>query len=79
MRAVEALPDDLGVLAGITAPALVLSGDASPEHLRVSSRAVAAALPSAIAVELEGQGHSALATAPDVVAAVIRDGLGGRS
>jgi pimeloyl-ACP methyl ester carboxylesterase len=79
MRAVEALPGDLGVLAGITAPALVLVGGASPEHLRVSSRAVAAALPSATTVQLEGQDHSALATAPDVVAAAIRDGLGDRS
>jgi len=76
MRAVEALPGDLGVLAGITAPALVLVGGASPEHLRVSSCAVAAALPTATAVQLEGQGHSALVTAPDVVAAAIRDGLG---
>ena len=47
----------------------MLSGGASPEHLRVSSRAVAAALPSATAVELRGQGHSALATAPGAVAA----------
>jgi pimeloyl-ACP methyl ester carboxylesterase len=79
MWAVEALPDHLDDLAGISAPTLVLYGGASPEHLRVSSRAVAAALPSATAVELEGQGHSALATAPDVVAAAIRDGLGARS
>jgi pimeloyl-ACP methyl ester carboxylesterase len=79
MREVEALPGDLGVLAGITAPALVLFGGASPEHLRVSSCAVAAALPTATVVALEGQGHSAPATAPDVVAAAIRDGLGDRS
>lgn len=71
MRGIAALPD-VAVLAGVTVPTLMLVGEHSPAHLRAATDAVAAVLPAATVVELPGQGHEAVATAPDLVAAAIR-------
>ena len=49
----------------------MLLGEQSREHLRRSTHAVAEALPDATVVDLPGQGHAALQTAPDLVADVL--------
>lgn len=69
-RALEGheLPDTLDV----DAPALLLSGDEGPPHLRDSVRAVHDAVPHSRFVEFDGAGHLAPAGAPDVVAPELR-------
>lgn len=62
---------DTARLAAIEVPVLLLDGTLSPPHHRQSTAAVAAALPDATVTELPGQGHGALDTAPDLVAAAI--------
>lgn len=47
-------------------PTLMLSGETSPEVFRVATRAVAEALPQGRIAVLEGQGHVANTTAPDL-------------
>lgn len=56
--------------AAITAPALVLSGGASPEWMRSSAEAAAAAIPGARSGVLEGQTHDVDA---GLLAAAVRD------
>lgn len=75
MREVECLPHVVDALAAITAPTLVLYGSLTASHLRRSTAAIAEAVPGARLVELPGQGHGALATAPDLMATAIRDFL----
>jgi pimeloyl-ACP methyl ester carboxylesterase len=55
-----------GLIASVTVPALVISGDQSPPFLRASAQAVADALPNGRLSTLAGQGHdiSPAATAP---------------
>lgn len=55
-----------GLIASVTVPALVISGDQSPPFLRASAQAVADALPNGRLSTLAGQGHdiSPEATAP---------------
>ena len=62
------LPTD--AFSRITVPAMVLAGGASPEWLRESARAVAAAIPGARYGVLDGQTHD---VAADVLAAAVRD------
>jgi pimeloyl-ACP methyl ester carboxylesterase len=52
----------------VTVPTLVLVGGDTPRPYRASTDAVAAALPNAELVVLEGQGHGAVMFAPEVVA-----------
>lgn len=47
---------------------LMLVGSESPQWARTSTKAYAAALPDLSVRELEGHGHGAIATAPDLVA-----------
>ena len=70
-REVERLPESPDVLRGIPSPVLLLVGGESPEHLRASTAAVADALPDATVVELPGQSHAALQTAPALVTEAI--------
>jgi pimeloyl-ACP methyl ester carboxylesterase len=58
-------------LAAIRTPTLALMGSKSPGWLRAATQAVAAALPDAELVVMEGQGHSAMVTAPALFAAEI--------
>jgi pimeloyl-ACP methyl ester carboxylesterase len=55
-----------GLIASITAPALVISGEQSPQFLRAAAQAVAQALPNGRLSSLPGQGHDITpeATAP---------------
>jgi pimeloyl-ACP methyl ester carboxylesterase len=73
MREVLAMPTGTDGLDAVTTPTLLLCGTLSPEHHRRACDALVAVLPTATLAELPGQGHGALATAPDRVAAAIRD------
>lgn len=55
-------PDQLGRMR---TRALVLMGSESPAWIRAGTEAVLAALPNAALVVLQGQGHSAMVTAPE--------------
>lgn len=70
VREVEHVPGT-DVLRGVPSPTLLLLGGNSPEHLRASTEAVADALPDATVVDLPGQSHAALQTAPALVAEAI--------
>lgn len=56
-------------LAGIAVPALVLAGKASHPAFRSVARRLAAALPDARFMEIEGSGHVTYAEQPDAFAA----------
>jgi pimeloyl-ACP methyl ester carboxylesterase len=55
----------------VSAPALLLTGGESPPEYRASTDRVAAALPDSAIRVLEGHGHGAIATAPELVATEI--------
>lgn len=74
-RALLAMPEGTKALAGIDLPVLMLVGSESPEHLRAATEAVAAAIPRSTVVELPGQAHAALQTAPELVTAAVLDHL----
>jgi pimeloyl-ACP methyl ester carboxylesterase len=71
MRELEDLPHDVEHMAAISAPTLMLYGSRTAPHLRRSTTAIAGAIPGARLIELPGQGHGALTTAPDLVANAI--------
>lgn len=58
-------------LSAMGAPTLAMMGSKSPAWLRAATRAVAAALPHAELVILEGEGHSAMITGPALFAAEV--------
>ncbi len=62
--------------AGLQVPTLLLLGSESPEWAHLATQALAAALPDARVVLLEGQGHAATVTAPDLLASEIAGFLG---
>lgn len=62
----HALPT--AALARLDLPTLLLLGTESPEWARRSTKSYAAAIPGAQVRSLEGQGHGALAAAPELVA-----------
>jgi pimeloyl-ACP methyl ester carboxylesterase len=66
---------DVAQAACIGIPVLLLVGSASPEAIQGKPREVAAALPDARIVELEGQGHMANITAPELTARVLLEFL----
>lgn len=59
-------------LAGVALPALVLSGSASHPSFRSVAHDLAAALPDARFVELEGSGHVTYAEVPDEFETAVR-------
>jgi len=60
-----------GHFAGVDTPVLVLSGECSPAWMAAGTQAVADALPRGERRTLAGQGHVAMLTAPQLLAAVI--------
>jgi hypothetical protein len=70
-RELGRMPEGTDVLRDVRVPTLMLLGELSAGHLRASTEAVAAALPDAVVVELPGQGHAALQTAPAMVGDVL--------
>jgi len=63
---------DPSLLAEIRIPTLLLLGGASPPSMRMGTEAIAEALPSATIVEMLGQEHIAMVTAPEAVADAVR-------
>jgi pimeloyl-ACP methyl ester carboxylesterase len=61
-----------GLIASVTAPALVISGEQSPPLLRAAARAVAQALPNGRLNSLAGQGHD---ISPEAAAPAIAEFL----
>ena len=59
-------------LGDLGAPALLLVGSESPDWAHRSTAAYAEAIPDARVSKLEGQGHGAAASAPELVAAELR-------
>lgn len=68
---------DASRFANVRAPTLFLLGGDSPARARAGTQAYAAALPDARIVMLEGQGHAANVTAPELVAREIAQFLSG--
>lgn len=79
-RELEAEQDhrlDRAALGRLTMPTLLLVGSASPDWALRSTDAYAGAIEGVSVRRLEGQGHGALAAAPEMVAAEIDAFLGG--
>jgi pimeloyl-ACP methyl ester carboxylesterase len=62
--------------AGLSTPVRFLIGTASPAPLRASTSAAHAAVPGSELVELAGQGHAAMDTAPELFLDAVLDFLG---
>jgi hypothetical protein len=69
------MPPGTDALRGIGLHTVMLLGEQSAGHLHESTAAVADALPDAVVVDLPGQAHSALQTAPAMVGEVLRTHL----
>jgi pimeloyl-ACP methyl ester carboxylesterase/AcrR family transcriptional regulator len=59
---------ELERLASLNMPVLLITGAESPAWLHAASQAISTALPHAHAVELPGEGHAAMVTAPELFA-----------
>lgn len=62
-------------LARLTQPVMLLAGTVSEPFLKRATEAVHDALPNSRVVLMEGQGHVAITTAPDLVAKLVVDFL----
>lgn len=71
LRAEQSLSIDVLGLDGLPAPCLLLVGSASPDWARRSTDAFAAAIPGADVRTLEGHGHGAAVSAPELLAAEV--------
>ncbi len=75
MRAFGAQAFDPAQAAAIDVPVLLVVGSDSPAEIRADPEVVAAALPDARIVTLDGQAHMAHLTAPDLLAKAVLDFL----
>lgn len=79
-REVRAINDyagaDLTKAAALTTPVLLVLGSQTPARRREMFEGTARAVPNARIAVLPGQGHAAHNTAPDLLAAAIRDFIG---
>ncbi len=64
-------------LAAVRAPVLLLEGSMSPAWMKAGTAALAACLPDARVVQLPGQGHNAMITAPELLANAVLSFLDG--
>lgn len=71
-RAINQLPGDASAYTEVGVPVLLLVGTETSAYHRAGADALADALPRAEVVELQGQGHGALAGAPQLVASAIK-------
>lgn len=69
---IDKLPRTVEGLRRITIPTLLLLGETTSQRLADATAAIAHNLPDAKVVNLAGQGHAALALAPQLVANAIR-------
>ena len=70
-REINRLPPDADDHRSIAVPVLLLVGSETTPFQRAAVDALALALPDARVVELEGQGHVAIAAAPELVATAL--------
>ena len=75
LRAEQAFRMDALRLGELGTPTLVLVGSESPAWAQRSTRAYAGAIPGAVLHTLEGQGHGAAVSAPELLAAELTDFL----
>ena len=68
VRAEAAYRPDPELLAGVTAPVLLLLGSESPDWAREGTEQIRDAQPDARIAVLPGEGHAAIMTAPELVA-----------
>lgn len=64
---------DVGKFRSVYIPTLLLVGEQSPAMLTAPSRALSTVLPNSRLLPLEGQGHVAMATAPDMFLRAVID------
>ena len=76
LRAEQAFSSDELRLGELEAPTLLLIGSESPDWARRSTDAFAAAIPDARVRTLNGHGHGAAASAPELLASELSDFLG---
>ena len=62
---------ELGRLAEVTVPVLLVGGGNSPDYMKADTQAIARALPNARVVVLEGQDHVGDVLAPEVFAEAV--------
>lgn len=74
-EAIDALGVGIDRFAALDVPTTLVEGDLSPAHLRQRVADLAATLPNARVVTLPGQSHIAHLTAPELLAAAIRDAV----
>ncbi|MFG2520818.1 alpha/beta fold hydrolase [Streptomyces sp. NPDC048527] len=72
-ESIDALGAGIDRFAELETATTLIEGDLSPAHLRERLADLGATLPNARIVTLPGQGHIAHLTAPDLLAAAIRD------
>jgi pimeloyl-ACP methyl ester carboxylesterase len=77
VRTVAAFNFDRTRVAQVRQPTLILYGSASPPRDHRVAEALRETLPEARVVTLEGQGHRAMATAPDLLAKAVTEFLAG--
>lgn len=77
LRAMRDRPDSTPLLSGITVPALVVHGAEDEVAPPAIGRAMAARIPGAQYVEVEGAGHLAPLEQPERVTRALREFLGG--
>ena len=74
-REINRLSADASAYAAINVPTALLVGTTTSEYQRAGVDALAATMPHAEVIELPGQGHGALATAPTMVTDAVRSFL----
>jgi pimeloyl-ACP methyl ester carboxylesterase len=76
LRAEESYRPDSNVFASLSVPALLLLGSESPQWAKEGTKLVQAVLPDSRVAVLDGQGHIAIMTAPELVADEVARFLG---
>lgn len=77
-RAINQLPSNADAYAPIATPTLLLVGTETTTFQRAGIDALAASLPNSEITALQGQGHVALALAPQLVSEAVAHFLSGR-
>ena len=78
LKAMDALSTDVECYRALACPSMLLVGSLSPQHPMLdASRALAKVLPGVRVEWLQGQGHVAMRMAPELVARLTSEFLGG--
>jgi pimeloyl-ACP methyl ester carboxylesterase len=76
LRAEESYRPDFAAFASLAVPALLLLGSESPQWAKNGTQVVQSVLPDTRVAVLQGEGHIALMTAPELVADEVARFLG---